>query len=279
MALLHSRLRRRTTAALLWVMSCLLASVFLTMVQYYFISFLSGLSGYMHIQYGLSLAIAVALYGGLLVLMIDLPKVSNLLAAGVTLLVIAVQVGRMLVVVWSSPEAVALIRFPAILLISAYLFFVGVIFFRAAGAEQDGTIALLLRRLSVLTLLFAPVSTIFYLLSYRFEVLGRLHISLDFFYFTAWSIIAVSVFLRYLTKPTALLDDGKVSPAFVSAYKITPREEEVVKLISFGLSNQEIADRLFVSFTTVRTHVYNIFRKTGVKSRVELLRILSGFRQ
>jgi DNA-binding CsgD family transcriptional regulator len=34
-----------------------------------------------------------------------------------------------------------------------------------------------------------------------------------------------------------------------------------------------------VSFTTARTHIYNIFRKTDAKTRVELLRIVTGFRE
>ena len=277
MAVLHYRMRRKITGALLWVMGCLLASVFLTLVNYYFVSVMSELQGYMYVQYSLSLLIALALYGGLLVLMLHLPKVPNLLAVIVTLGVVGIQVGRM-VLVLAAPEVAQLIRFPAVALISAYLFFLGMVFYRSAAEEPDETLALLLKQLSVLTLIFAPASTIFYLFSYQFPALERLHISLDFIYFTVWSIIAIGVFLRYLSKPTALLEEGKVSPAFLSAYKITKREAEVVELISHGLSNQEIADRLFVSFTTARTHIYNIFQKTGAKSRVELLRIVTGYR-
>ena len=278
MAVLHYRMRRKITGALLWVMGCLLASVFLTLVNYYFVSVMSELQGYMYVQYSLSLLIALALYGGLLVLMLHLPKVPNLLAVIVTLFVVGIQVGRMLLVLLAAPEVVQRIRFPAVALISAYLFFLGMVFYRSATEEPDETLTILLKRLSILTLIFAPASTIFYLFSYQFPALERLHISLDFIYFTVWSIIAIGVFLRYLSKPTALLEEGKVSPAFLSAYKITKREAEVVELISHGLSNQEIADRLFVSFTTARTHIYNIFQKTGAKSRVELLRIVTGYR-
>ncbi|WP_319563202.1 helix-turn-helix transcriptional regulator [Marispirochaeta sp.] len=57
------------------------------------------------------------------------------------------------------------------------------------------------------------------------------------------------------------------------------REAEVIEMLSRGMSNKEIADRLCVSFPTIRTHVYNIFKKTGASSRVELLRIASSYRQ
>jgi DNA-binding CsgD family transcriptional regulator len=278
MALLHHRLRRTITAALLWIMSCLLASVFLTMLQYYLFSNLPGSTGYRYLQYALGLAIALALYGGVLFLLLRLPKVPKPAALAMTIFVAAVQLGRVLVLLIGSPEAAALFRAPAVALISLYLFFLGWMLYRAAAAEREESVSLLLRRLGILTLIFAPASTVFYIVTYQVPAVERLHISLDFIYFSLWSIIVIASFLRYLARPTALLEEGKVSPAFLSSYKITKRETEIVELISRGLSNQEIADRLCVSLTTARTHIYNIFRKTGAGSRVELLRILSGYR-
>jgi ATP/maltotriose-dependent transcriptional regulator MalT len=48
---------------------------------------------------------------------------------------------------------------------------------------------------------------------------------------------------------------------------LSPRETEVMRLVASGLSNQEIADRLFVSEHTVHRHVANIFNKLSVSSR------------
>jgi len=56
-------------------------------------------------------------------------------------------------------------------------------------------------------------------------------------------------------------------------YGITPREREIIGLIAAGRTNQEIADQLFISLATVKDHNYNIFRKTGVRNRVELLNL------
>ncbi|MFD7644849.1 response regulator [Kitasatospora sp. NPDC059795] len=50
---------------------------------------------------------------------------------------------------------------------------------------------------------------------------------------------------------------------------LTQREAEVLALIASGLSNAEIAERLFVSPATVKTHINNLFAKTAVRDRAQ----------
>jgi DNA-binding NarL/FixJ family response regulator len=52
-------------------------------------------------------------------------------------------------------------------------------------------------------------------------------------------------------------------------FGLSPREYEVLVLISNGLSYQEIADRLFISLSTVKTHASNIFSKMNVQRRTQ----------
>jgi DNA-binding NarL/FixJ family response regulator len=51
---------------------------------------------------------------------------------------------------------------------------------------------------------------------------------------------------------------------------LTPREEDVVRLVADGLKNREIAQRLKVKEHSIRNYIYRIFDKLGVSSRVEL---------
>jgi DNA-binding NarL/FixJ family response regulator len=54
---------------------------------------------------------------------------------------------------------------------------------------------------------------------------------------------------------------------------LTVREIDVIRLLSTGKSNREIARALFVSEKTVSSHVSNLLRKTGTANRVDLARL------
>ncbi|MFD6193712.1 response regulator [Streptomyces sp. NPDC060275] len=57
---------------------------------------------------------------------------------------------------------------------------------------------------------------------------------------------------------------------------LTTRETEVLVLIAEGLSNHQIANRLQVSTATVKTHINNLFAKTGLKDRAQAVRYAYG---
>ncbi|MFF3754436.1 response regulator [Streptomyces sp. NPDC002018] len=53
---------------------------------------------------------------------------------------------------------------------------------------------------------------------------------------------------------------------------LTAREAEVLSLVAEGLSNKEIAQRLHIGAATVKTHINNLFAKTGVRDRAQAVR-------
>ena len=65
--------------------------------------------------------------------------------------------------------------------------------------------------------------------------------------------------------------------ALAEKYKITKREMEVIELIRQGKTNREISGQLFISVETVKDHNYNIFQKTGVKNRIQLVNVVNRF--
>jgi len=79
-----------------------------------------------------------------------------------------------------------------------------------------------------------------------------------------------------------LLDQcqGSVVPALptaeVSAPGLSRREDEIARLAAQGLSNREIADRLFVSVRTVEGHLHRLYAKLGVNDRAELASVIAS---
>jgi DNA-binding CsgD family transcriptional regulator len=64
---------------------------------------------------------------------------------------------------------------------------------------------------------------------------------------------------------------GEIVPPDLRALGVTGRELEVLRLLAEGLSNQEIATRLYLSPRTVERHVANLTVKTGVERRAQLI--------
>lgn len=78
---------------------------------------------------------------------------------------------------------------------------------------------------------------------------------------------------RYYEKYTVLSsEDNDLTPThgFIEKYDITKREKDIIHLILTGKNNEQIADTLFISRSTVKNHIYRIYQKLQVQNRLQL---------
>lgn len=98
----------------------------------------------------------------------------------------------------------------------------------------------------------------------------------------ALALLGVAIFsvlfaFRFLDVPT-FYSKGTLTEYFKTKYATTGREDEIIQQALSGKTNNEIADTLCISVRTVESHLYNIFQKTGVKNRVQLINLIASNR-
>ena len=87
-------------------------------------------------------------------------------------------------------------------------------------------------------------------------------------YCLPWSLlVGIRLFRELAEVPRRGMDES-----FAGRFGITSREADVIEHVIQGLPNKHIARELSISLRTVETHLYNVFRKCGVRSRTELIR-------
>lgn len=91
-------------------------------------------------------------------------------------------------------------------------------------------------------------------------------------FFFLVNVVNVVVCIRFLLQAK----EDAPAPPHIPDFSLSDRESEIVPLIVDGLSNEDIASKLFISPHTVKNHVTSIFRKAGVANRFELLKRISA---
>lgn len=109
-------------------------------------------------------------------------------------------------------------------------------------------------------------------LEYRFivrDIPFEFYVGLIAVMFTALGVWAGRRLTRVERAPS--LDEFELDEKMIANLGISKREYEVLQLIAAGLSNQEIADRLFVSTSTIKTHTSNLFAKLDARRRTHAI--------
>ena len=118
----------------------------------------------------------------------------------------------------------------------------------------------------------------FLIVSHSFEIYGAL-IAATFAAAGIWLGLTLTrrvVVTKEIRVPVPVPVPGKpftADQSRIDALGITPRELEVLQLIAEGLSNKEMAERLFVSENTVKTHASRVFDKLGASRRTQAVQM------
>jgi len=93
------------------------------------------------------------------------------------------------------------------------------------------------------------------------------------------SMVNLPLYLTYVAdlKVFSRPDDTDLPPKiddFFTRHEISPREADIIREICNGLSNQEIADKLFITLQTVKDHTSRIYSKTNVRNRMQLMTLV-----
>ena len=89
---------------------------------------------------------------------------------------------------------------------------------------------------------------------------------------TIFTAVGVWIGISILRKKSQKFDSQQaIDPKFLKELNLNSREFEILQLLSKGLSNQEIADKLFIALPTVKTHTSNLYLKLHVKSRTQAI--------
>jgi len=117
----------------------------------------------------------------------------------------------------------------------------------------------------------------FLVIENSFEIYGAL-VAVLFAGFGIWLGIKLTkpretVVVREVLVPAEAAASFTLNQGQIDALGITPRELEILSLIAQGLSNREIADQLFVSENTVKTHCSRAFDKLGARRRTQAVQM------
>lgn len=85
-----------------------------------------------------------------------------------------------------------------------------------------------------------------------------------------------TIYIIYLSSSNPAND--QVIEKIAAVYYLSNREKEILKLIYNGFSNQEIAEKFYISIHTVKSHIENIFKKMSINKRASLFNIIDEIR-
>ena len=187
-----------------------------------------------------------------------------------------------------------------IYLLSSMIFYISIFYLLVIGFLnykniEDKTIKFIVKVLGIITILIYPV-LIYQLIIYRkdFMNINSIDITLMLFY-TWWNLVMLGYFLWYFMSMIKS-NNSRISDSLYSKnneesdsnikledkledndFNLTKREKQILSYLLSGKTNKEISLIFDISLNTVNNHVANIYYKSGVKNRVELVNKFSKY--
>ncbi len=151
----------------------------------------------------------------------------------------------------------------------AFIYFIAFDINSHVASILNDDIRIIFKKVFILQMIFFPLmifeSILFFERTYPFGI------SIVMLFYAIVNFAWLHFVSRYLHLPEIkLISEENNYENFYAIYKITKREKDIVRLLLSGLSYEDIAKQLFITLETVKSHVNNIYRKSGVSSKIEL---------
>ena len=284
LGVLAVRLSHPFVKRMLLVQSLFIANLALVAIYYYTkqVVELVGTSSSIDFTFGIIATIlSIALYGSLVFLLsLHSFRTANKslykTALALCLTTIAIQIVHLLSALLGSPGLVqsSLWQVATYLIIALAMGALGLLLIKSRTSNDHPSLQILFKGIGLCCLLFVPLGAIEYVLEV-FSLYAYQPLSLEYLLYLGINITILLAAVQVLAKqPKSGAAFGELSLETAKRFLLTAREQEMASLIAQGLTNKEIAFRLGISEATVRTHIYNLFQKVGVQSRIELLNVL-----
>lgn len=186
-----------------------------------------------------------------------------------------------------------------IYILSSMIFYISIFYLLVVGFLnykniEDKTIKFIVKVLGTITILIYPV-LIYQLIIYRkdFMNINSIDVTLMLFY-TWWNLVMLGYLLWYFISMIKS-NNNRISDSLcekndesdnnikleekieVNDFNLTKREKQILSYLLSGKTNKEISLIFDISLNTVNNHVANIYYKSGVKNRVELVNKFSKY--
>ena len=121
------------------------------------------------------------------------------------------------------------------------------------------------------------VDVIFFDMQFPAKVPLRLILLTNALYEIVWAALVALPAVMEIRSGDSVPSVESLPEEFIREYGLSEREKEVLPLLCKGLSSKDIGEQLYISPRTVENHVHRIYRKCGVKRRLELAQLVNRY--